>query len=136
MENREQVIKHLEIIQSVIARLAHNSFLLKGWSLTLLAAMLIFIVRTEASAWVILCFAIPILTFWGLDAYFLWQERLFRHVYNDIRKCEKVDFDMSVSKHIDKEKWLRAVFSCTLIPFYLMEILFVLVIFFVLLCKK
>jgi hypothetical protein len=31
-------IKHLEMIQAVISRLANNSFLLKGWSITLVSA--------------------------------------------------------------------------------------------------
>jgi hypothetical protein len=33
----ESELKHLEFIQGVIARLANNSFLLKGWSVTLVA---------------------------------------------------------------------------------------------------
>ena len=37
-EDTEQ--KHLELIQGVITRLAQNSFLLKGWSVTLVAAIL------------------------------------------------------------------------------------------------
>jgi hypothetical protein len=32
--------KHLELIQAVISRMAGNSFLLKGWSVTLAAALL------------------------------------------------------------------------------------------------
>ena len=38
MNDKEQVIKHLEIIQGVVNRLASNSFLIKGWSMTILSA--------------------------------------------------------------------------------------------------
>ena len=36
MENKR---KHLEFIQSVIARMNSNSFLIKGWSITLVSAL-------------------------------------------------------------------------------------------------
>ena len=36
---REDVTKHLEFIQGVIARMAGNSFLLKGWTVTIAAAL-------------------------------------------------------------------------------------------------
>ncbi len=32
--------KHLEFLQAVITRMAGNSFLIKGWSVTLVAALL------------------------------------------------------------------------------------------------
>ena len=35
----EVKLKHLEMIQAVITRMAKNSFLLKGWSITLTAAI-------------------------------------------------------------------------------------------------
>ena len=34
----EVVVKHLELIQAVITRLANNSFLMKGWALTVTGA--------------------------------------------------------------------------------------------------
>lgn len=38
MEIDEDQRKYLEMIQAVIARLASNSFILKGWSVTLVGA--------------------------------------------------------------------------------------------------
>ena len=37
----EKKIKHLEMIQAVIVRMGNNSFLLKGWSVTLISAYLL-----------------------------------------------------------------------------------------------
>ena len=37
MENIEIKIRHLEMIQAVITRMASNSFMLKGWAVTLIA---------------------------------------------------------------------------------------------------
>lgn len=35
----ESKIKHLEMIQNVISRMARNSFALKGWAVTLIAGI-------------------------------------------------------------------------------------------------
>ena len=36
MENK---LRHLEMIQNIISRMANNSFLLKGWTVTLVAGI-------------------------------------------------------------------------------------------------
>ena len=73
----EKKIKHLEFIQGVVNRLATNSFRMKGWSVVLIAALFAFLAREGDSTVVPIGF-VPVLFFWGLDGYFLWQERLFR----------------------------------------------------------
>jgi hypothetical protein len=79
------VLKHLEFIQAVIARLAGNSFLIKGWALTVTGAFYGFAVH--GSDWRLAALGLlPAMTFWGLDGYFLRQERLFRSLYNAVRK--------------------------------------------------
>ena len=81
---RENVAKHLEFIQAIIARMAGNSFLLKGWTVTVSAALFELAVKdSDATVAVIALF--PALSFWGLDAYYLRQERLFRKLYDAVR---------------------------------------------------
>jgi len=130
--DKDQVIKHLEMIQRIISRLGANSFLIKGWSITILAAALLFIANTGAAAWLALCFAVPMLGFWGLDGYFLWQERLFRKIYDSVRANSATDFSMKPAKS-KGDSWLSAVFSRTLLAFYLMELAFIAATFVVLL---
>src|SRR5215217_1614499 len=66
-------IKHLEFIQAVINRLANNSFFMKGWALTV--AGLIFGFAAEQRSWGIAAAGLlPVVAFWGLDAFFLRQE--------------------------------------------------------------
>ena len=135
MEDKDRVIKHLEIIQGIVNRLGHDSFLIKGWSMTILVAGMIFIARNEIqNEYFILTFLIAIIGFWVLDGYFLWQERLFREVYNDVRKQEKTDFAMNVVKHMKKPKcnWISSIFSVTLNIFYGIEMLFILSAFIIL----
>ena len=80
----EDTAKHLEFIQAVVARMAGNSFLLKGWSVTLVAAVLA-LAASRSSAGLASVALLPALSFWGLDAYYLRQERLFRRLYDAVR---------------------------------------------------
>lgn len=83
----EERIKHLEFIQAVINRMATNSFFVKGWVLTLAAGLLT--VSASRLSWQIAVVGlVPLLCFWSLDGYFLQQERLFRHLYDDVRHVD------------------------------------------------
>ncbi len=80
-------IKHLEMIQAVIGRLGNDSFLVKGWAVTVAGVFFGFAVNGSDSA---LAFAslLPTVAFWGLDTYFLRAERLFRALYDRVRTDE------------------------------------------------
>ena len=113
----EAKLKHLELIQGVINRLATNSFRIKGWAVVLVSALLVLLARKESIGFVYVGF-VPVLVFWGLDGYFLWQERLFRDLYDYVRELEEADIDFSMDIGSFKRTWLSATFSTTLIPFY------------------
>ena len=128
MNATEKVVKHLEMTQVVINRLGRNTLLLKSWSMTILIAAMVLIAKENLqNQYFVLSLFLPIAGFWILDGYFLWQERLFRHVYDDIREQTDTNFKMDLSKHKGKSKcsWLSAIFSVTLIIFYFIEVLFV-----------
>ncbi len=132
MNGTEKVVKHLEMTQAVINRLGSNSFLVKSWSMTIIVAAMVLIAKPEIqNPYFVLVLILPALGFWILDGYFLWQERLFRQVYNEIRVQSDTDFEMSSLKHRDKPKcsWLSAIFSLTLIIFYIIEIAFIIGVF-------
>jgi len=84
MDADEKLIKHLEMIQGVVNRLAGNSFAMKGWSVTLVSA-LIAIAVDKGDGRFALAGLLPALLFWILDGYFLWQERLFRQLFDAVR---------------------------------------------------
>lgn len=110
-------IKHLELILGVVNRLATDSFRIKGWAVILVSAILVLLVR-ESRADLAGLGLIPVLFFWGLDGYFLWQERLFRDLYDHVRllKEDQVDFSMDTSSFC--QSWLAATLSTTLSLFY------------------
>ena len=132
MNNAERIVKHLEMTQPVIDRMGRNSFQLKGWSMTIIVAATVLIARTDLPGpFFVLGLIFPIVVFWGLDGYFLWQERLFRGVYNDVRMQIDTDFEMNLKTQKNKPncKWRNALWSITLWPFYIGEIAFIFFIF-------
>lgn len=110
-------LKHLELIQSVINRMSMNSFVLKGWTVTVASALLAFIISNpQPLLGTIVLFSV--LSFWGLDAYYLRQERLFRRLYDDVRKGNlagkgNVDpFSLSTAPYRPKVySWFRTLWS-------------------------
>lgn len=97
----DEKIKHLEMIQGVITRMASNSFALKALSVTLSAGVLAFAGSTNRPS-SILTFAalLPLFVFWGLDAQYLRLERLFRKLFDDVRKSTtSMEFSMNLSKY-------------------------------------
>ena len=87
-ELSDHEIKHLEFIQGGINRFASNSFQMKGWMLTIVSALLGFLVNSGESKFALVAI-LPVLVFWGLDSYYLQLERKFRGIYNDVIKPDK-----------------------------------------------
>jgi len=64
---------------------------------------------------------VPALIFWGLDGYFLWQERLYRMLYDVVRDKanDDVDFSMNIAQlSPNAGGWVSAMFSMTLSLFH------------------
>jgi hypothetical protein len=118
MENKR---KHLEFLQGAINRMASNLFLLKGWTITLIAGLFALSAKDSNKAYVLIAY-FPALVFWILDGYFLSQERKFRALYDQVRKLEEsqIDFSMDTSqfKHELRNTWGGAMFSTTLVMYY------------------
>lgn len=77
--------KHLEFIQGVINRHNSNSFTLKGWAVTI-AAALFALAGTVHEPLIVLTSLLPTLLFWGLDAFYLANERCFVDLYSAVAK--------------------------------------------------
>lgn len=120
MENKR---KHLEFIQGIINRMAGNLFFLRGWTITLIAALLALFINGANPNYIIYFLLVLVFVFWILDGYFLSQERLFRALYNHVRKLDEEEIDYSMNtgeyKKDKKNTWMCAMFSSTLLVFYL-----------------
>ena len=116
----EKKIKHLEMLQAIIQRMASNSFTLKGWSVVLVSA--IFALASSAGKSHIVFIAyLPAIVFWLLDGYFLHQEKLFRKLYDKVRGTseDEIDFSMNTAPVASQvASWFRVMFSRTLYLFH------------------
>lgn len=111
-------IEHLKMIQAVISRMAQNSFLIKGWTVTLIAALFALAAADSNPAMVVIAL-VPAVGFWLLDAYFLRQERLFRSLYDAVRSGSgPTDFSMKTDPATAKTGLAAVSFSVTLLTFY------------------
>ena len=119
MENKRH---HLEMIQGIINRMAGNLFFLKGWAITLIAALFALSAKDSEPNFFIIAY-FPVIIFWIMDGYFLSQERLFRDLYNHVRKIPEndIDFSMDTTKFRQNPRngWMRSMGSRTILIFYL-----------------
>lgn len=119
----EKKFKHLEMIQGIINRMASNSFMLKGWAVTLVAGVYALASKDSNQIYYLITY-VPIIIFWGLDAYYLRQERLYRKLYDKVRKQKEDDIDFSMNAALpefmnEKTSYLDTLFSVTELWFYL-----------------
>lgn len=122
MENTNK-IAHLNMIQGCVNRMASNSSMLKGLSVTILVAVFALIDETQ---WYLLTVIsiIPFLMFSGLDAWYLRFERIYRNMYNKTLAVEddaEITFDLTPSSDFQSEKtaYCKCYFSKSILCFYL-----------------
>jgi len=98
---KEYLFKEVDLIQGIINRMTVNSFIVKGWAVTLVVGS--FLLQG--------------------DAYFLWQERMYRKLYEWViaNRLKNKDYllDMNAYRFRGKvQSRLRMMFSMTLLWFY------------------
>jgi len=135
---KEYMLKEIDIIQDIINRMVSNSFMIKGWTITLVVVTLL--LKGTEKYQVCLAF-IPLLAFWLLDTYFLWQEKMYRELYDWVRnnrlKTDEDLFDMNAYRFKDKVQSIpRIIFSITLGWFYVSITILIMIYALVLLITK
>ena len=118
-EFHEEKIAHLGFIQGVINRMGNNSFLIKGWTVTLVAAIFALASKDTNQNFIYISL-VPIIVFWLLDSYYLRQERLFRKLYGKVAEGDKsYNFCMNtalVEGEVDSMH--RIMTTKSILPFY------------------
>ena len=106
-------LKHLEMLQAIVERMAANSFHVKGWSVAVVTALLALGLSKGSYLFANLAF-FPLLLFWALDGYYLSLEKGFRDVYDRVRQKANSEVDFSMHR-LGAERglkhWLAGVFS-------------------------
>lgn len=127
----EKLHKEIDLIQACISRMADNCFRLKEWYISLLAVVLTVLISQEFDAVTICMFLLGItVVFWGLDAFFLKMETLYRWKYEWViakRGMGECNYLYDLNPH-NKSMWLDSekkeerliffVFNRTRIPLY------------------
>jgi len=118
-------LRHLDMIQAVVARQGQNSFAVRGWSVTVVSAVFaVAVTQDEAPRATVLVALAPTLIFWAMDAYYLWQERLFRALYADAARrardaASEPDvqlFDLNTGPYLATvTSWWRTLFQPTVV---------------------
>lgn len=124
-------LKYLDMIQNIITRMASNSFILKGWAVTLITGTFA-LSSKDSNSWFFLIAYVPIILFWFLDSYYLQMERKYRNLYNQIvdMPSDKINFkfDVARSKAENETLFIQCFVSCTECGFYIPMIVLVAVI--------
>lgn len=111
--------KYLEFIQGVINRLSSNTFLFKGWSITIIVAVFTAMVTTQNYTLVWLSLGATLI-FWFIDAYYLMLEQSYRKLYGKIAETDidKIDYKMNIKQYICFSAWVKAFKRPVLLMFY------------------
>ena len=136
MNNQEVLLKEIDLIQACIKRMADNSFLLKGWTITILVAVLAFFAEKKDVYSISIILLIATINFWYLDAFFLRAERMYRKLYEWVisNRMNTLDnaFDLNPNRFSNQvEKTFQIMISKTLRSFYgtLSALLFIFLIY-------
>ncbi len=120
---KENMVKQLEMIQGIINRMGSNSFALKGWAVTLVAALFALASKNTNPMYFFIAY-IPILVFWGLDSYYLQIERKYRNLYDYVRRQNEIEIDYNMSTKEDycdndKTEYINCLIAVTEMGFYI-----------------
>lgn len=120
-DNKKNMFKEIDLIQNIINRLAKNSFLIKGWAITLISVINIF-----SENQFLYCILI-LIGFWCLDAYYLYMERRYRELYLWVIKNREKNSDFLFDLNTYREGlinetsiglYIKSLLSKTMILFY------------------
>lgn len=112
--------KHLEFIQLTITRMNGNSFMVKGWLITLVAAIFVLSQKDTNMRFLWIAPFVSIL-FWIIDGFFVSTERKYRSLYNHVRKLNEsqIDFSMDTTDfEAGRNSFFMSLLSLTLLLFY------------------
>lgn len=120
-------MKHMDMVQAVVARLGGNGFVVKGWAITVAGAFQGFAVTRE-NGWLAIVGVVPTVLFWLLDASFLRSERAFRLLFEQVRTGKAEGFFMNATSpeylkslpqsDQDAVSWSGTIWRVTLAVFY------------------
>ena len=134
----EEIHKEIDLLQSCITRMAQNSFMIKGWFVSIYAVILALL--PEKVNMFLLCIALVAvnLIFWYLDGFFLRTEKVYRKIYDWVleerpQNNRELMYQLNPGKFNGKienvESIWKVMWSKTLRWFYLIPLVIVIIVF-------
>ena len=101
------LLKEIDLIQACINRMAQNSFMIKGWTISLIAVVLALFPESFDLSGLCLVGIVVTLCFWYLDAFFLRTEKLYRWKYDWVlaNRLQCADYCYDLNPNND-QMWL------------------------------
>ena len=130
LSKKEILLKEIDLIEDCIKRMSNNSFLLKGWAVTILSVLIGLMANFENWTSGSLLAIFVCIGFWYLDALYLKLERLYTRKYNWViqNRLDTTEYKFNLNP-FEKNMWLetenreiitlKVMFSRTLLPLYL-----------------
>ncbi|MCT0042171.1 hypothetical protein EFL87_06740 [Weissella confusa] len=109
---------YLTQIQDIVKRMGSNSFVVKGWFITLVTALYAYYFHNNDYRALVGVLIVSML-FWYHDAYYLALERSYRNLYKRASKLDSNDIDFYLGlKSEDKESIWSGAFRPILLGSY------------------
>ncbi len=137
MRNEEILLKELDLISSCINRMANNSFLIKGWYITVLIGVLtIFISKDNYNFFSLGIILLIITIIFGLmDMYYLYLEKNIGESMSGYKKrwnSKKFAFNLNPHEKgmwLKKDKLLRKTFKSSALWLYYLVLIGIIIYF-------
>lgn len=126
--------KEIDLVQKCISRMANNSFLIKGWWISLYAIVFAILQEKVTTPAGIMQLTVMAVLLWTLDARYLQMERKYRERYNELisertQGSNNHLYGLDIGRFNGKALSLPYVmFSSTLWPFYCLPLIITLII--------
>lgn len=109
MSTDEKMCKEIDLIQGCINRMCNNSFMCKGWLLSIIIAILALLPENINRKSICIIIILANICFWWLDSYYLQQEKFYRWKYEWVianRMSGELKFLYDLNP-LNKEMWMN-----------------------------
>ena len=127
--DKEDFRLYISLIEEIISRVANNTFIIKGWTITVISVLLTLrdSLKTDFGIYIIIIAVDGAFCF--LDCFYLRKERLYRNLYSEVIKCSKdkdckIDYyNLNTKLYTNRRtRYINVICSKSILPLYSMLI--------------
>ena len=127
--DKEDFRLYINLIEEIIKRMANNTFIIKGWAITVISALLTIENSFKANFRIDMIIIVVDGAFCFLDCFYLREERLYRNLYSEVIKCSKdkdckIDYyNLNTKLYTNRRtRYINIICSKLILPLYSMLI--------------